>query len=193
MKFFCMKFFYWMISNKIERAGEKVCQDCQGFIRKGAKILDLGCGSGIIGQALQKFFSAKVLGVDIMDNRVVNLPFQKIDGLTLPFLDNQFDVCFIRYVLHHASKPLALFKEAKRVGRDKIIIYEDLAQGFWFKLRCHVHRTTYSMFFGTPKVEFNFKTESEWEAVFRDLGLKVVAQKRVRHNKIIYFLQNTDA
>jgi len=151
-----------------------MCRDCQGFIKEGSKILDLGCGSGIAAKYFQDFFKAKVFGVDVRDNRLVKIPFKIIDGKNLPFENDSFDVVLINYVLHHCEDPESLLREAKRVAK-RIIIFEDLPEGFLAKLRCKIHQI---IFPGGKKI-FNFKKRVEWQKIFEKLGLKIIAQDRV--------------
>ena len=73
---------------------------------------------------------------------------------------------------------MALLKEAKRVSK-KIIIFEDLPEGFLAKLRCFLHQTSYNLFFQKEKRKFNFKTKKEWERIFEKIGLKIIEAKRV--------------
>ncbi len=172
--------FYRLFSKIYQRAARKMCFACQDFIKKGSKILDLGCGSAIVGNQFKKFFQAEVIGVDIMDRRIIPLSFKIFDGKNLPFPENFFDVVLINYVLHHAQDPIALLKEAKRVSKDKIIIFEDLPVGFFSKLNCQIHGFSFDNFFGNPS-ETSFKTEREWEKIFEGIGLKVIFKKRVKN------------
>lgn len=160
---------------------KQMCLDCQGFIKEDSKILDLGCGSAIAAKHFQDFFKAKVIGVDIRDNRLVPIPFQIFDGKNLPFDDNYFDLVLINFVLHHCPSVEELLKEAKRVSK-KIIIFEDLPEGILSNLRCKIHKIT---FLGGKKT-FNFKTKKEWQKIFEKLGLKIIAQKRV-FTKLSFF------
>ena len=152
-----------------------MCKDCEDFIEKGSKILDLGCGSGIVAKNFRDFFKAEIIGVDIKDNRVLDIPFKIIDGKNLPFNDHFFDIVLISYVLHHSRDPERLLKEAKRVSK-KLIIYEDLPEGILSKLRCRLHQIT---FFGGERKKFHFKTKDEWKKIFKKLGLKIIEKKRV--------------
>ena len=172
---------YYRIFSKIyERAAKKMCLACQDFIQKGVKILDLGCGSGIIGKEFQNFFKAKLIGVDIKDKRAVDIPFQIIDGKSLPFPENSFDVILINYVLHHSEDPVALLKEAKRVVKDKIVIYEDLPEDIFSKIICQLHRISFDNFFRNPTQTF-FKSERDWEKIFREIGLNTIFKKRINN------------
>ena len=155
-----------------------MCFECQNFIERGSKILDLGCGSGIVAKSFQDFFQSEVLGVDIRDNRIYSIPFKIIDGKFLSFPENSFDAVLINYVLHHSEDPISLLKEAKRVSRDKIIIYEDLPEGFLSKLGCKIHGASFNSFFKI-KNQASFKTERQWEEVFKNIGLKIIFKKEV--------------
>jgi SAM-dependent methyltransferase len=174
-----MNYFYRIFSKIYERAAKKMCCDCQGFIKEGVKILDLGSGSGIIGNNFQKYFKGELIGVDIKDQRIVNIPFQIYNGVSLPFQDNYFDVVLINYVLHHCQDPPAILKEAKRVVKDRIIIYEDLAEGILAKLICKIHGISFSFLFQKNEEKGNFKKINEWKKVFDNLGLKLIFEKKV--------------
>lgn len=169
--------FYQIFSKIYKRAALKMCSDCAGFIKNGSIILDLGCGSGIVGKTFQDFFKAELFGVDIIDRRAVSLPFQIYDGIHLPFLEKSFNTVLINYVLHHAQDPLALLKEARRVAEDKIVIFEDLPEGFLSKIICKFHGKSYSNFFQNPD-KTSFKSEKEWENIFKDLGFNIIFKKR---------------
>ncbi len=171
--------YYRLVKKIYQRAAKKMCQRCQDFIEKRAKILDLGCGSAIVSKEFQNYFDSELVGVDIVDRRLIDIPFQIIDGKTLPFADNSFDVVLTSYVLHHSSDPIALLREAKRVGK-KIIIFEDLPEGFWSKIYCQVHKTSFDKLFKNPN-KTSFKTEKEWEKIFKELGLNILFKKRI-HN-----------
>jgi ubiquinone/menaquinone biosynthesis C-methylase UbiE len=173
--------FYQFFFKIYQREAERMCRECEEFIKKGSKILDLGCGSAIVAKTLKDFFEAEILGVDIEDKRVVNIPFQIIDGKNLPFKENEFDLVFISYVLHHAENPVKLLKEAKRVSKEKIIIFENLAENFLTKFLNLFHLFTFNLFFQKKqKINFaNFKESKEWEKIFKNLGLKIIFKKRV--------------
>ena len=159
-----------------ERAARKMCRECQDFVRKKSKILDLGCGSAIVAKEFKNFFEAEVLGIDIDDKRVYPIPFKIIDGRLLPFPQNSFDVVLISYVLHHSEDPVSLLFQAEKTA-PKIIIYEDIPEGFFSKLLCKIHGFSFDILFQKKKQRTNFKTISQWQKIFKDLGLKLVYKK----------------
>ncbi len=173
--------YYRIFSPIYQRAAKKMCLDCRDFIEKGGKILDLGCGSGIIAKVFQDFFQAKVIGVDIKDHRVFYIPFEIINGKKLPFPEKSFDAVLINYVLHHSDDPEALLEEAKRIAK-KIIIYEDLPENLLSKIYCKIHSITFNKFFQKPsKANYSFKTGKEWEEIFQKIGLNLVFKKRIEN------------
>ncbi len=171
---------YYRIFSKIyERAAQRMARDCVDFIKKGSKILDLGCGSGIVAKVFKDFFQAEMIGVDIKDQRIFNIPFEIIDGKTLPFPEKSFDVVLINYVLHHSEDPEALLKEAKRVAK-KIIISEDLPEDILSKIYCKFHGLTYNKFFQKNNLT-SFKTGKEWEEIFKKIGINLIFKKKINN------------
>ena len=171
--------YYRLFSPIYQWAAKKMCFQCQDFIEKGEKILDLGCGSAIVAKAFQNFFQAKVIGVDIKDQRVFDIPFEIINGRELPFPEKSFDTVLINYVLHHSQEPEALLKEAKRVAK-KIIIYEDLPENLFSKIYCKIHGFTFNKFFQKNN-NLSFKTAKEWEEIFQKLGLAIIFKKKINN------------
>jgi len=163
-----------------KRMARQMCLDCREFIGKGEKILDLGCGSGIIAKSFQDFFQTEVTGTDIKDQRVFRIPFKIINGKDLPFPEKYFDVVLISYVLHHTENPEALLTEAKRICRGKIIIYEDIPKGFLSEIICNIHGISFDNIFNNPS-KTSFKKEEDWEKIFDELKLNIIFKKRINN------------
>lgn len=162
-----------------KKEAERMCQECEPFVKRGSKILDLGCGRGITAETFKNFFQAEIYGVDIKDQRIIDLPFRVIGGKKLPFQDNSFDVVLITYVLHHAESHLELIKEAKRVSKNKIIVYEDSKEKGLTNVALWLHKNTYKISAPFQKNHIRFYNTEEWEKLFNQLGLKVVFKKRI--------------
>lgn len=100
-------------------------------IEKGARILDIGCGTGAFTKAwLDNGYEAS--GVDISAN-MVSLGLKKsldcrqgnaIDGL--PYPDKSFDLVVLSYVAHglDRSKREKLYLEASRLAVSKVLIHD---------------------------------------------------------------------
>jgi ubiquinone/menaquinone biosynthesis C-methylase UbiE len=169
----------WTVfSGFFTRAGKKMCLDCRDYIEKNSKILDLGCGSGLIGEAFADFFGAELEGVDVKDYRACDISFKLFDGENIPYPDKSFDATLINYVLHHSLNPVKLLEEAGRVTKDIIVVYEDLPEGFWSNLSSKIHSGLTLLLHRGANIP-EFKTEKEWKEVFKKLGFKPVFEKRI--------------
>jgi ubiquinone/menaquinone biosynthesis C-methylase UbiE len=184
-----MKFFYRTLSKIYQLSAQKMCRQCRHFIKKGAKILDLGCGSAIVASAFRKNFNAEISGVDIVDKRVEPISFALYDGKNLPFADNSLDVVLINYVLHHCQEPEKVLEEAKRVVKDRIIIYEDLPENVFSRMICRLHGKSFAWLFRNDKESCNFKTGTEWKEAFEKMNLKLIFEKRIRVYSEMFVLQ----
>ena len=178
---------FWKIFQRFyEIAAEKMVNEIEKFL-EGEKILDLGCGSGILGEKIRERLKKEVIGIDIVDKRVCNIPFKIYDGKKIPFPENFFGLVIISFVLHHTEDPISILQEAKRVGK-RIIIFEDLPEGILGKLYCFFHWISWNLFFGkSPK--FNFHTKKEWEEIFKKLDLKLISEKDFLVKRKIFVLE----
>lgn len=101
----------------------------------GQKVLDLGCGSGVVTRELAKqVYPTQVVGVDISNNLIDkgiqaysikhkskkervqnNVSFQQGSVYDLPFPDASFDVVYARLLFQHLSEPLQALSNVIRV------------------------------------------------------------------------------
>ena len=165
---------------------EKMVKEIEKFA-DGEKILDLGCGSGIFGKKIEEKLKRKVIGIDIVDKRVCQIPFKIYDGKKIPFPENYFDLVIISFVLHHTEDPILVLNEAKRVGK-RMIVFEDLPEGVLGKLYCFLHWITWNLFFGKFS-RFNFHTTKEWREIFKNLKLKLISEKDFLIKRKIFVLE----
>ncbi|MEN6428831.1 MAG: class I SAM-dependent methyltransferase [Phycisphaerales bacterium] len=90
-------------------------------VRQGTRVLDLGAGAGLRFQYNLKSRAepgGEVVGADF-DRRVCENPLLHrgvlLNGETLPFGDETFDVVFCRSVLEHVAEPATFLEEVWRV------------------------------------------------------------------------------
>ncbi len=103
-----------------------------------SKILDVGCGTGVVGIDLLNLIpSAQLLfGLDI-EPSVLRVAKEKIPNgkegsfiagntYDLPFGQSSFDLVACQYVLQHLSQPVKALSEMRRVSRagGQVIIFE---------------------------------------------------------------------
>jgi ubiquinone/menaquinone biosynthesis C-methylase UbiE len=98
------------------------------YLEPGARVLDVGCGSGNITlDVAARVQPGTAVGVDVMEERIAhavwlaaelgikNASFAVSDAHALRFADDGFDVAFSHTVLHSLVDPLAALAEQKRV------------------------------------------------------------------------------
>lgn len=144
-----------------------IIQAYKNWIKRGENILDVGCGDGIISERLITEFSVNLVGCDILDYLIRNIPFVKMNSKNkLPFKDNSFDVVMVNDVLHHMKKKdqIKIIKEALRLS-PKVLIFEDKPT-FFGKLADVLANVLHNVKMDVP---LTFREKSEWENIFKGL------------------------
>lgn len=139
------------------------------------RVLDIGAGSGLIGEAIAALFPGKtVTGLDVALRPLPNLriPLMKFDGRRLPFADASFDCALLCNVLHHV-KPEArseLLREALRVtDGGPIVVKDHLAGGPLDGARLWLLDLLGNALQG-GMVSASYLAPGDWEALLRELG-----------------------
>lgn len=136
------------------------------FKRKG-KVLDVGCGTGIVTKLLQKELDLNITGCDVKNYLVHNIKFVKIEDDKLPFPTNSFDVVLFNDVLHHIdkSKQARVIKEALRVGKNVFIFeFEPSLSGKIFDIMLN------KLHYDNLAVPLSFRHIQEWQELFTKLS-----------------------
>ena len=94
---------------------------CKQYVRKGARICELGPGASNATTKFLSTFAGTLVGIDV-DPRVVQNHFlsQAIvyDGQAFPFLASSFDAVVADYVHEHLQDPSTVCREVHRVLSD---------------------------------------------------------------------------
>ena len=104
-------------------------------LQKGLKILDAGCGTGVISRMIaQEIEPGTVYGVDMdalflkeaekiaEEKGITNIQFQQGNICNLDFKDGFFDAVYCRLVLMHVDDPVETVQELSRVTKPQGIV-----------------------------------------------------------------------
>ncbi len=114
-------------TNRAQRKYERLRRHLPGpTATRSRRVLDLGAGEGYVGAILQERHGAEVILADVIDLNRTALPHVRYDGHVLPFADDTFDVTLLLFVLHHTERPETVLREALRVTRGAVLIWESV-------------------------------------------------------------------
>ncbi len=148
-------------------------------ITPGARVLDVGAGTGWVAQRLHERKACAVELVDVIDRNETPLPLQLYDGKKLPYAANAFDAVVLVFVLHHTLNHEELLAEAARVARQQIIIVEDTPQTALERAAQWACDTVLNLEhgFATPHT---YKSIPGWHALFSTIQLPVVSTELIK-------------
>lgn len=102
------------------------------------KVLEIGCGVGVVSAHLNSVYRMDVIGTDVDPVQIEiarkynkeneNLKFISANATKLPFENNKFDIVLLLWVMHHINDWDKVLKEINRVLKIKgLFIFSDLA------------------------------------------------------------------
>lgn len=142
------------------------------LVPRGASVLDVGCGDGLISALLQsRRPDVRVCGVDVLVRKHTHIPIQMFDGHHLPFDDSAFDVVLLSDVLHHTADPSVLQREARRVAREYVLVKDHSRKGLAAGVRLRFMDWVGNARFGVA-LPYNYWTEQQWGKAWEDIGLQ---------------------
>jgi ubiquinone/menaquinone biosynthesis C-methylase UbiE len=93
-------------------------------IRLSNRVLDVGCGTGVLLEEINQISKCSIFGVDIDNNSILmahDLVPNAItivgDGANLPYRSGSFDLVYCHFVLLWVNNPLKVLKEMVRITR----------------------------------------------------------------------------
>lgn len=164
----------------------------KNWLKPHQKVLDIGCGNGIVANSLIQKYNIKVTGCDVENYLAYKFPFVKIKGYKLPFFDKWFDVVLLNDVLHHLKKEeqIKIIKEALRVS-STILIFEAKPTFYGNLADILLNKIHY----GQLDTPLSFRNVNEWKELFKNLKLKCEVKELTRSfwypfSHIIFYLES---
>jgi methionine biosynthesis protein MetW len=171
-----------------------------GWVAKGARVLDLGCGDGKLLKRLWQAKQAPGYGVEIADAHVlecirndVNVIQMDLEDGLATFADRSFDYVILSETLQAIHHQEPLLKEMLRVAREAIVSFPNF--GYWkariqIALAGHmpVSKELPYQWYDTPNV--HHCTLVDFEALCSKLGFKVLERVVLKNGGSVSFLPN---
>jgi SAM-dependent methyltransferase len=157
------------------RRVRKLAEHFAKVIPPNARVLDIGCGDGLIDLRLGQLRPDLMLrGIDVLIRPRTHIPVDPFDGQTIPHDDGSFDVVLFVDVLHHTLDPMVLLREADRVASAAVVIKDHTANGLLARPTLRFMDYVGNARHGVV-LPYNYWTKQRWDEAFRELGWSVAA------------------
>lgn len=142
------------------------------LIPPGSRVLDVGCGNGLIDRMIMDKTGASIEGIDTLIRPETHINVGAFDGRIMPYADRSFDIVMFVDVLHHTDDPKVLLAEAARVGHS-VLIKDHLREGFLANQTLRVMDWVGNAHHGVV-LPYNYLSKDEWNETFQQVGLQTV-------------------
>ncbi len=165
----------------------------ENWVRKGSRILDLGCGDGELLKKLQDSRQIDGYGIEINAENImsclakgVNVIEQDLDHGLSNFSSSSFDTVIMAQALQAVHQPHLVLDEMLRIGKECIITFPNF--GHW---RCRYYLITKGrmpvskfmpyQWYDTPNI--HFCTVNDFEALCHRKNIHILNRTVAdRHN-----------
>ncbi|EJU24544.1 ribosomal protein L11 methyltransferase-like protein [Peptoanaerobacter stomatis] len=178
-EFFNIKASNWDNESKADDNLLKAIFEITG-IKNNMKVLDIGCGTGVLFGSLLKYAPSEIVGVDISDKMLEiarkkyghfdNIKFKNMDVLELD--ENDFDIVYIYNAYPHIMDVEKLKSKLKQICKSgaRIVIVHGMSRNFIE----NIHKNVGNNISRTLR---NVKTETKfWEDVL-DIDIAIDTDK----------------
>ena len=137
-----------------------------GLIPPSTKVLDLGCGDGILLQNLVRNKHVTGRGIEISEDGVLDCVRRGLsvrqgnleEGLA-DYPDDSFDYVILSQTLPYLNNPIHMLSEMLRVGKLGVVSFANW--GFW---RSRLHLLVTGRFPPSPDLPQTWHDERRWQA-----------------------------
>ena len=171
-----------------------------GWVKRGASVLDLGCGNGELLALLVREKSVKAQGIEIDEQAIyqcvakgLSVFHEDIDHGLSDYADHSFDYVILNQSFQQVKKPDIVLKEALRVGKEVIIGFPNFAhyQGrlqIFFKGKTPVTPSLPYEWHDTPNL--HFLSISDFVAYCHQRDIKIEKVAFIGKNREVKTLPN---
>ena len=169
------------------------------WIPERARVLDLGCGDGVLLAGLAATHGVHGYGIEIAADNVlasvsngVNVLQADIDGGLASFGDNSFDFVILSQTLQAMRDCERVLNEMLRVGREGIVTFPNF--GYWRHrldiMRGHmpVSKTLPYSWYDTPNI--HLCTVQDFEDLCAKVGAEILDERVIHDGYTIKLLPN---
>ena len=169
------------------------------WIGERSRVLDLGCGDGVLLAGLTATHGAKGYGIEIDDANVlasvkngVNVVQADIESGLASFEDNAFDFVILSQTLQAMRNAERVLNEMLRVGREGIVTFPNF--GYWRHrldiLRGHmpVSKALPYSWYDTPNI--HLCTVKDFEDLCVKVGAEILDERVIHGGRTITMLPN---
>lgn len=185
-----------MNTNAMQRADFAAIAD---WIKRGARVLDLGCGDGTLLRFLAEQRDTIGYGVEIDDDGIlacvrnsVNVIQGDLERGLSAFANESFDYVILSQTLQAVRSSEQVVSEMLRVGRQGIVTFPNF--GYW-KNRLQVMSGNMPMsdnlpyaWFDTPNI--HLCTITDFENFCRNHGVRILERIVMREGRAVTFMPN---
>ncbi len=161
----------------------------QQWIKPESRVLDLGCGDGVLLESLHNNLRVDGYGLEIGAEQIkaciargVNVVEADIDASLRRFADKSFNTVVMTQALQVMKKPDVVLDEMLRIGDECVITFPNF--GNWhtraylsFRGRMPVTRQLAYQWYDTPNI--HFCTVRDFEAMCHEKGIQVLHREFV--------------
>jgi methionine biosynthesis protein MetW len=171
-----------------------------GWVRRGAFVLDLGCGDGALLDLLVREKNVRAQGIEIDEQAIyqcvakgLSVFHEDIDHGLSDYSNQSFDYVVLNQSFQQVKKPDIVLKEALRVGRQVIVGFPNFAHylarlQIFFKGKTPVTPSLPYTWHDTPNL--HFLSISDFIEYCRQSNIKIEKSAFIGKNKGIKIFPN---